>query len=182
MQETIENLKLQLRENAAKICGLETSLSKTQDTQKLARKTIVGLEQQLHTKELLQQNTKHDVSTQWSVCFFFLNKSNHISLPRLFVTQMDTLKLQNKRIPLLERKLKEAKEKLATLENVQNVVNSTQKEVEQMLKTEQSVASLCTLIVTMKREQRSNETKRNDLRNTLKVSQAECNKANNAKR
>lgn len=90
--------------------------------------------------------------------------------------------MQNKRIPVLERRLKEAKETLATLENVQNVVNSTQKEVEQMLKTEQSVASLCTLIVTMKREQRSNETKRNDLRNTLKVSQMECNKANNAKR
>lgn len=63
LQDTIDNLKLQIRENAAKIVGLEAGLSKAQDTQKLARKTIVGLEQQLHTKELLLQNTKHDVSS-----------------------------------------------------------------------------------------------------------------------
>lgn len=86
---------------------------------------------------------------------------------------------QANRLPLYEKKINELKEQLLTLENVENVVKSSVGEVEAMLKSNHSTKSLCTLVVSLKREQRSNEVKRNTLRQTLRVSQADCAKANN---
>lgn len=89
--------------------------------------------------------------------------------------QMETLKLQNESISMLECMLIEAERKLQILENVQNLVNATQEEVERMLKDELNVPLLCSSILTLKRAQRSNEIK-------LDISQMECKEANNAKR
>lgn len=60
--------------------------------------------------------------------------------------------MQTLLIPGLERQLKEAKSELALIESVQNLYQSTVSEVETMMKNENSVRTLSTMVVLMKRE------------------------------
>lgn len=155
LHDTISNLKSSLREQTTKTERIEKDLSESRKSQSLAKKTIVVLEKKNESLTMLIESNK---------------------------TFMANLKAEAGRVPALERSVKELKEKIQTLENVENVVKSSVSEVETMLKVNHSAKSLCTLVVSLKREQRSNDTKRNELRQLLKVSQTECADAKNIQR
>lgn len=85
--------------------------------------------------------------------------------------------MQNLLIPGLEKRLKEAQAELATLESVQNVLQSSAAEVDTMLKNEHSTRSLCTMVVLMKREVRSQKEKDVNLRKALVCVQSDLQKS-----
>lgn len=53
LQTRIDTLQINLRETKTSLSKIETELETTKETQKMARKTIVGLEKKLEQKEML---------------------------------------------------------------------------------------------------------------------------------
>lgn len=73
LQETIENLKLSLRESSAKCEALQKDLTESRSSQKQAKKVIIGLEQKNESISMLLQSNTHTVSAHRT----FVVRNNH---------------------------------------------------------------------------------------------------------
>lgn len=88
----------------------------------------------------------------------------------------------NKRIPQLVDEVRAANATAAMLEAIDNVIKSSVPEVESLLQNQHSLRSLSTMVVVLKREIRSSEQKRHDMRKLMNAAQMElkCSQAHKA--
>lgn len=76
----------------------------------------------------------------------------------------------------MEKEIKVLQQKIDLMKTVESVITSTMSEVEDLLKTENNPKSLAVLVASLKRELRSSEGRRSELRSVLKSTQQDCRK------
>lgn len=144
LQEKLDNVQLKLQCTEKELKQSEEQVKTLKDTQKKCMKTISGLEQKIQ---------KND--------FIILS----------YTEQLKMVKQQAKEADSLRKEVKELKDKITMMENVSSILAATAQEADKLLKEESNPMTLGVWVSALKRELRTCESRKTDLRNCLKVVQ-----------
>lgn len=144
VQQQLDDMKLQMIEKERALNKASEEIETLKAARKKCMKTVSGLERELSKQQFLM---------------FSYNE------------QIKRLETDNKAIEELRKENQALKSKNNLMTTIQDVLTSSHTEVENMLKEKQDPNTLCVLLVTLKRELRLCENKRNELRNDLKAAQ-----------
>ncbi|XP_065088099.1 E3 ubiquitin-protein ligase TRAIP-like [Ochlerotatus camptorhynchus] len=86
----------------------------------------------------------------------------------VYKVQLDTLKLNHTHLHKMEEELKQLKDKLRLMLALENVLNSTSKEVDEILALNDNPRALAVSVATLKRELQASEYKMNEKRDRIK--------------
>ncbi|XP_017470635.1 PREDICTED: E3 ubiquitin-protein ligase TRAIP-like [Rhagoletis zephyria] len=144
LQEQIDNTNLQLKMKEQELNKAERQIKELKDRQIMAAKTIQAMEARIQ---------KND--------FAILTYSE----------QLKILKTEAKMADDYRKEVERLKQQIKTIESVQSILAATNVEAEKMLKIEKDPLRLSTWVAALKRELRTCETKKTDLRRAMKVMQ-----------
>lgn len=146
LQEKLDNAQLKVQVTEKELRKAEEQIKTLKATQKKCMKTISGLEQKVQ---------KND--------FVILS----------YVEQLKIVKQQANEAESLRKEVKTLKEQITMMENVSSILTSTAQDAEKLLKEENNPMTLSVWVTTLKRELRTCESRKTDLRNVLKVVQSD---------
>ncbi|XP_055380102.1 E3 ubiquitin-protein ligase TRAIP [Condylostylus longicornis] len=155
VQQQLDDAKLQNQLNLKEQEKLKKEIDDLKGTRKKCLETITALESKL--------------------------ESNKFALSQ-FAEQVKVLKCETKLVETQRNEIDELKKQIQLMETVQKMISSTTAEVEQLLEQDSSSKSLATWVVLLKKELRACESKKADIRNTLKSVQHDLRKSLDAKR
>ncbi|XP_054738097.1 E3 ubiquitin-protein ligase TRAIP [Anastrepha obliqua] len=144
LQEQVDNTNLQLKMKEKELNVANQQIKTLKDRELMAIKTIQGMEKRIQ---------KND--------FTILSYSE----------QLQIVKTEAKMADELRKEVEKLKQQIKTIESVQSIIAATNVEAEKMLKIEKDPVRLSTWVAALKRELRTCETKKNDLRRAMKVMQ-----------
>lgn len=144
LQEQVDNASLQLKMKEKELNKTQQQIKDLKECQIKAAQTIQAMEQRIQ---------KND--------FVILTYSE----------QLKIFKTEAKMAEDLRKEVERLKQQIKTIESVQSVLAATTVEAEKMLKIEKDPVRLCTWVAALKRELRTCETKKTDLRRAMKVMQ-----------
>lgn len=124
LQADLDEVKLQLRTLNAELDAKNKDIAKLRNTQKSAKSTIMGLESQLQLFRVQLQNAKSEYAAQ--------------------KTELDRLRV-------VEKELNEQLQVSNKLDYIKHIIDSEAKEIEEILKQQQDVKTLATLVVMNKK-------------------------------
>ncbi|XP_055854117.1 E3 ubiquitin-protein ligase TRAIP [Episyrphus balteatus] len=144
LQEKLDNAELKVQVAEKDLRKAEEQVKNLKATQKKCMKTISGLEQKIE---------KND--------FVILSYSE----------QLKMVKQQANEAESLRKEVKSLKDQITLMENVSSIITSTAQDAEKLLKEESNPMTLGVWVSALKRELRTCESRKMDLRNALKVVQ-----------
>ncbi|XP_011196490.1 E3 ubiquitin-protein ligase TRAIP [Zeugodacus cucurbitae] len=155
LQEQVDNASLQIKMKEKELNKAERQIKELKECQMKAAKTIQAMEQKIQ---------KND--------FVILTYSEQLKIFKTEAKMADDLRKEVERL----------KQQIRNIESVQSVLAATTAEAEKMLKIEKDPVRLCTWVAALKRELRTCETKKTDLRKAMKVMQDNLRQEMAAKR
>uniref|UniRef100_A0A182JYN0 RING-type domain-containing protein n=1 Tax=Anopheles christyi TaxID=43041 RepID=A0A182JYN0_9DIPT len=144
--EKLDNLTLKVREQQKQLKTFEEKATDHKGEQKKMRKTLLGLEEELRTKNTALFALKHE---------------------------MDMLRGDRKTLAKVQEELDSVKTKLQSYAAVKQALEATAQEVEQMLTSDMSRHAVIALATALKRELQAQEIKRKEQSDRLKRLQNE---------
>uniref|UniRef100_A0A182PMV1 RING-type domain-containing protein n=1 Tax=Anopheles epiroticus TaxID=199890 RepID=A0A182PMV1_9DIPT len=144
--EKLDNLTLKVREQQKQLKTFEDKAVEHKGEQKKMRKTLLGLEDELRTKNTAMFALKHEV---------------------------DMLRGDRKTVTKLQEELDRVKTQLQSYTMVKQALEATAQEVEQMLTSDMSRQAVIALATALKRELQAQEHKRKEQSDRLKRLQNE---------
>ncbi|XP_063698611.1 E3 ubiquitin-protein ligase TRAIP-like [Culicoides brevitarsis] len=142
----VDNLTLQVRQKDGKIGSLETEIEKRKKELSKSAKIVQTLEKNLKTTEALLNAHREEVKL---------------------------LKLDNAHVHQLASENKELKQKVEIMKTVEDVLAATAAEVEDLIKKENDPRVLGVLVTSLKRELKHADSKKQMLRESMKLTQAD---------
>uniref|UniRef100_A0A182WBQ4 RING-type domain-containing protein n=1 Tax=Anopheles minimus TaxID=112268 RepID=A0A182WBQ4_9DIPT len=131
--EKLDNLTLKIREQEGKLKTFETKAAEHKSEQKKMRKTLLGLEEEVRTKNTAMFALRHE---------------------------MDMMRGDRKMLAKVQEELESVRTKLQLYMVVKQALDDTVQEVEQMLSNNMTREAAITLAVALKRELQAQELKR----------------------
>ncbi|EAA11334.4 AGAP006611-PA [Anopheles gambiae str. PEST] len=144
--EKLDNLTLKVREQQKQLKTFEDKVTEHKGEQKKMRKTLLGLEEELRTKNTALFALKHET---------------------------DMLRGDRKMLGKVQEELESVKTKLQSYAVVKQAIEATAQEVEQMLTSDMSRQAVIALATALKRELQAQEIKRKEQSDRLKRLQNE---------
>uniref|UniRef100_A0A182MX11 RING-type domain-containing protein n=1 Tax=Anopheles culicifacies TaxID=139723 RepID=A0A182MX11_9DIPT len=133
--EKLDNLTLKTREQENKLKTYEANAAEHKSEQKKMRKTLLGLEEEVRSKNTAMFALKHE---------------------------MDMMRGDRKMLAKAQEELESVRTKLQMYLTVKQALDNTVQEVEQMLSNNMSREAAITLVVALKRELQAQEMKRKE--------------------
>ncbi|XP_037956960.1 E3 ubiquitin-protein ligase TRAIP-like [Teleopsis dalmanni] len=147
LQEQIDNLKLQAQVKNRELKVAEEEVKVLKDTRKKCLKTIKNLEQQIKSNDFLIQS---------------------------YVEQMKLVKTDQKVVDGLRNEVNSLKKQIETMDGVAALITACGSEADKIVKQENDPKKLALWITVLKRELRTCDQKKTDMRNMLKLVQTEA--------
>lgn len=146
LQEKLDNAQLKIQVTEKELHKAEDQIKTLKATQKKCMKTISALEQKVQKNDFVVAS---------------------------YAEQLKLVKEQAKEAGSLRKEVKTLKDQITMMENVSSIITATAQDAEKLLKEESNPTTLSVWVSTLKRELRTCESRKTDLRNALKVVQSD---------
>lgn len=149
LQQNFDNLKLTLREKEVKLKNLEDAQEAHKLERKKMKKLVASLENTIKSQDTLTVGLRFEI---------------------------DQLRTENSLNKKLKEELKKLENQVRLMKTVGMVIDSSSKEIEGLLASNNDPQTLAVLAASLKRELQASEFKRNELRDRLKMYQNDLHK------
>lgn len=180
LQSENDNLKFQLLEKSGiinksneTIKQLEKENTKLTSGQTQSRSIILMLEQKVEQNKIISREHTDQVTIVFSIACENLFISLHF--------QIQLLKSRLSEIDKLRDSLKEANEKIRVMDVMQQLISGTQKETEELLREGRTITELATTVTALRRELRTSNIKRAQIRANVEELSKELRKCKDEK-